>query len=386
MKLKIAFFCDAYLPTQSGAVVSAHTTAEELRARGHHVTIFAPRNKHWHEPEEDIVRFAAGHWYLATDFPVAWPFLTRASFRAEAGFRRENFDIVHSHSPFTIGTVGARWARRCKIPVVFTFHTLYHRYLHYVPAPRAWTRSSIVFWVRHHCYLCNHIIAPSRPVAQIVAHLQPRTPCSVIPTGIDPDKFASGDGEKVRLNYGVLSDEVVLLYAGRVVREKNLVFLLKTLAPLLKDKNLRVRLMIVGGGMFLEEMKILAAQMGIGQSVIFTGWIPFDEMRDFYAAADIFTFASRTETQGISIAEALAAGLPCVVVGAMGAAEAVTDGVEAFVVPPREEEFRSAVSRLIRDPKLRQTMSENARRKAPGLSCKATTDALLELYAQLIHR
>lgn len=386
--MNIAFFCDAYKPTSSGVAVSAETTAEELRARGHRVTIFAPRYKGYEETDERVVRFPAGHWFRAKDFPVAWPLLPRASLFAEARFRREKFDIVHSHSPFTIGTVGARWARHHRIPLIFTFHTLYHRYLHYVPAPSAWTRSYIVWWVRHYCYLCDHIIAPSRPVAQIVARLQPGVPRTVLTTGIDVARFASGRREPVREQYGIGPDDIVLLYVGRIVKEKNLAFLLKTLAPLLRydtppKGEPRVRLMLVGGGHDFEATKALATQLGIAPKTIFTGFVEPAKMPDYYAASDIFTFASRTETQGVSIAEALAAGLPCVVVGAMGAAEAVTDKCDGFIVPPREQPFREAVELLMSDPALRQRMAHAARHNSPRFSQQHSVDALLNLYAQV---
>ncbi|HEX8236311.1 MAG TPA: glycosyltransferase [Abditibacteriaceae bacterium] len=387
--MKIAFFCDAYQPTRSGVAVSVDTTAQELRARGHHVTIFAPRYKAHSEIEPDVVRFPAFHWFRARDFPVAYPLLPRASLFAGVRFRREQFDIVHSHSPFTIGVLGARWARSNGIPIVFTFHTLYHRYLHYVPAPHAWTRSYVVWWVRHYCYLCNHVIAPSRPVAQIVARLQPRVPCSVLPTGIDIARFASASSsqrDQTRQRLGIEPDEVVLLYVGRIVLEKNLVFLLRSLAPLLEGKRdaPKVRLVLVGGGHALEPMRDLTVQLNIAEKVIFTDFVAPSSTLDYYAAADTFVFASRTETQGVSIAEALAAGLPCVVVGAMGAAEAVTDGVDGIIVPPSEEQFRHAVESLVKDAGLRRSMSQAARCKAPLLSREHCVDELLQLYCSLM--
>jgi len=388
--LKIAFFCDAYRPTRSGVAVSVETTSEELRRRGHHVTIFAPRYKGFVETDERVVQFPAGHWFRARDFPVAWPLLPRASLFAEARFRREDFDIVHSHSPFTIGTVGARWARSCGIPLVFTFHTLYHRYLHYVPAPSAWTRSYIVWWVREYCALCDHIIAPSRPVSQIVARLSPGIPHSVLSTGIDVTRFASGSRNRGREKHNIGEDELVLLYVGRIVKEKNLAFLFHSLAPLLRDEELlkgrKLRLMMVGGGPALEFLQALAEQLNIADKVIFTGFVEPSSTPDLYAASDLFVFASRTETQGVSIAEALAAGLPCVVVGAMGAAEAITDSREGFVVPPREDAFRHAVKRLIENATLRDQMAHAARLKAPQLSQQHSVDALLKLYEKMIKR
>jgi 1,2-diacylglycerol 3-alpha-glucosyltransferase len=396
--LNIAFFCDAYIPTRNGVAVSVETTAQQLRARGHHVMIFAPRYKGYQDLDDHVIRFPAGHWFRAKDFPVAWPFLPRASFLAEARFRHEKFDIVHSHSPFTLGTLGARWARRLNIPLVFTFHTLYHRYLHYVPAPHTWTRSSVVWWVHHYCYLCDHIIAPSRPVAQIVQRLRPDAPRSVLPTGIDVERFASGQGDRVRAHCGIEPDEIVLLYVGRIVLEKNLVFLLKSLAPLLRgevpldttnttqDRKPRLRLMLVGGGPDLESLRELSVHLKIAEYTTFTDFVDPAGIPDYYAASDLFVFASRTETQGVSIAEALAAGLPCVVVGAMGAAEAITDGCEGLVVPPREDQFRAAVARLIKDPQLRCKMANAARRKAPQLSHEKRVDALIDLYTSLLQK
>jgi len=382
--LNIAFFCDAYKPTCSGVAVSIETTAQELRSRGHRVTIYAPRYNGYEEHDPNVIRFPAGHWFRARDFPVAWPLLPRASVRTGTRFRRANYDIVHSHSPFTIGTTGARWARRNGTPIVFTFHTLYHRYLHYVPAPSAWTRSYIVWWVRQYCQLCDHIIAPSRAVAQVVSHLAPDTSRSIIPTGIDTARFASGNRASLREQLKIANDQVVLLYVGRLVREKNLEFLLRSVAPLLRQSSTRSRLVLVGGGPALEFLRELSHDLGIADKVVFTGFVPPEKTPDYYAASDMFVFASRTETQGVSIAEALAAGLPCVVVGAMGAAEAVTNGVNGIVVPPRENAFRNAVAQLLFDPQLRASMSRKARELSPSLSQSRSVDALLELYRATI--
>jgi glycosyltransferase involved in cell wall biosynthesis len=226
-------------------------------------------------------------------------------------------------------------------------------------------------------------------VAQIVSHLQPRVPCSVLPTGVDIARFGSASPaqrEETRQRVGIAPDEVVLLYVGRIVREKNLVFLMRSLEPLLNQEGgtPKVRLVLVGGGPDMEPMRKLAVQMNIADKVIFTDFVAPSSTLDYYAAADTFVFASRTETQGVSIAEALAAGLPCVVVGAMGAAEAVTDGVDGFIVPPNEEQFRKAAERLVASPNLRGSMAHAARVKAPLLSREHCVDELLQLYCSLI--
>lgn len=388
--MNIAFFCDAYQPTRSGVAVSIATTTEELRRRGHRVIIFAPRYTDYEDEDEDVVRFPAGHWVLARDFPVAWPLLPRVNANALQRFEQDKFDIVHSHSPFIIGALGAHLARREGVPHIYTFHTLYHHYLHYAPLPYKFSRTYTLRQVRRHCRLCNHIIAPSEPIAKIVSRLSSNVPTSIVPTGIDVERFAGGNGAVVREQYEIAANDLVLLYVGRLGAEKNLVFLLQALAPLLRDdfetlnpKNRRIRLMLVGGGPAMDELRVLTRQLGIAQNVIYTNFVEPSSIADYYAAADIFTFASRTETQGVSIAEALAAGLPCVVVGAMGAAQAITNGVNGIIVPPRETPFREAVARLIVDEPLHLSMSAAARQSSWELSREHRVSQLLEIYEQM---
>ena len=167
--MKIAFFCDAYTPTRNGVAVSAASTAEELRRRGHEVTIFAPRYRGYVDRDETVVRFPAMQWFRAKDFALALPILSSPLVlpvlrRQERYFAAQNFDVVHTHSPFTMGTIGARWGRKYGVPVVFTFHTLYHHYLHYAPLPYWYSRPYTVKRVRRHCGYCRHVIAPSRAI------------------------------------------------------------------------------------------------------------------------------------------------------------------------------------------------------------------------------
>ena len=394
--MKIAFFCDAYKPTCNGVAVSASTTAEELRRRGHEVIIFAPRYRGHQDDNsgEIIVRFPAMQWFRAKDFALALPILSSPYImpllRAqEQFFAAQKFDLVHTHSPFTIGTIGARWARKYGVPAVFTFHTLYHRYLHYAPLPLWYSRPYTIKRVRRHCSFCRHVIAPSQAIARRMKYFCPGMKVSVVPTGVQLEKFANGDGETVRSRYKIAPDDLVLLYVGRIVREKSLDFLLRAVAPLLgepkgKQNEKRVRLMLIGGGPALRELRNLAAQLGVQNEIICTGFVDAAQIPDFLAAGDIFVFASRSETQGVSISEALVSGLPCVVVGAMGAAEAVTPAENGFVVPPNEEKFRASVQKLIGNRDLREKMAASARKSAPTLALQNNVDKLEKIYQDLL--
>lgn len=377
--MKIAFFCDAYTPTRNGVAVSAQSTARELRSRGHEVVIYAPHYTGHFDSDPHVERFAASHWFRARDYPVVWPAMPHLNLGARLRFQRKNYDVVHTHSPFTMGSVGATWARQQGKPVVFTFHTLYHRYLHYVPLPPGVTRSYILWTLSRYCRRCRHIIAPSRPVAQIVHRFNSQVPCSVVPTGVDVTGFDRADGPAARRRWGIAADEVVLLYVGRMVAEKNLAFLLHAVAPLLREER-KVRLVLAGGGPLIGELRSMAESCGVTDRVVLTGFLDRSELVDLYAGSNLFVFASRTETQGISIAEALSAGLPCVVVGAMGAAESVQDGLTGLIVPPRQGDFRDAVSGLIEDPERCATMSRHALESASRLTIQHSVDRLLEIY------
>ena len=389
--MKIGFFCDAYTPTRNGVAISAAGSAAELRRRGHEVVIFAPNYRGHADPDETVVRFPAVPWYRSKDFALALPVISSPLVlplfaRQEAFFAAQNFDVVHTHSPFTIGTIGARWAQRHGVPMVFTFHTLYHRYLHYAPLPIWYSRPYTVNRLRRHARLCRHVIAPSQAIARRIGYFCPNLPVTVLPTGIDLACFQTGDGSAVRARLGISDDEIVLLYAGRIAAEKNLPFLLEAVAPLL-GKNLgqaRVRLLLVGGGPLLEAMKSLSKRLKVAEDVIFTGFVAPKDMPSHFAAGNIFVFASRTETQGVSIAEAQASGLPCVVVGALGAAEGVSNGVTGLVTGPKLSEFRFAVARLLQDFELRAAMTLAATDSARNFSIVSHGQRLEAVYRQIV--
>jgi 1,2-diacylglycerol 3-alpha-glucosyltransferase len=380
--MKIAFFCDTYVPTKNGIATSASTTANELRKRGHRVVIFAPRFTGYEDTDPDVIRFAAGHWFKAKDFPVAWPFASRVAPKAAMQFRREKFDVVHVHSPFVMGGIGKSWARFHFIPLVWTFHTLYHHYAHYSITPPRASRMYIVWRIRQMIEKCDRVIAPSFAIERVIQKLHPNAPTYVLPTGVDVDKFKGGQRHPLRENLGLDPQETLLLYVGRLAPEKNLAFLLRSVAPILK--NHRARLLMVGGGPDLELCRELARKLGVFEKVIFPGFIEPKQIPDYYAASDIFTFASRTETQGLSISEALCAGLPSVVVNAMGAAEAIEPNGDGFLVPPTEARFREAVLQLVESRELRQQFSQRALERSPQFSIEKRVTQLIDLYKNIV--
>lgn len=352
----------------------------ELEVRGVSFYIFAPQYKGC-VPEDRVFRFFSVPAPTNPGFTLAIPF----SFRIGNTLKKLNLDLVHVHSPFLMGMLGARWARRLKIPLVFTHHTLYEEYVHYFPVlhkPARWVTR------RHTVAFCNRSDLVLVPTGVIKEHLRDTgvtAPVEVLPTGVDLKAFKGGDREGFRRRYGINPEERVLVYVGRLGKEKNVEFLLRALRHV-SEQVQGTRLVLVGGGPQRRELFEVAKENGVENRVVFTGPIPLDEVKDCYAAGDIFVIASVTETQGLVIGEAKVAGLPVVAVRAKGVSEMVNDGIDGYLTPLDEKVFAERVCRLIKNPALYQQLRAGALEKAGDLAASKSAERLLECYNALVTR
>jgi glycosyltransferase involved in cell wall biosynthesis len=359
-------------------VRSIETFKAELEARNVSFYIFAP-NYPGCVPEERVYRFASVPAPTNPGFRLAVPL----SFRIGTVLRSLQPDLIHVHSPFLMGGLGARWAKRLSIPLIFTYHTLYEEYVHYFPllkkAARSVTRRRTIGF----CNRSDLVIAPTRVIK---AHLKKngvRTPVKVVPTGVKLSVFQGGDREGFRRRHGISADETVLVYVGRLGKEKNIGFLLGALR-LVNARAPRVKLVLVGGGPQRAELMETARQNRVESQVVFAGPIPPDRVKDGYAAGDIFVMASLTETQGLVILEAKAAGLPAVAVSAQGVCEMVDEGVDGFLTPLDEDVFASRICQLIEDRGLRGTFASNALKRAEEMDASRAAESLLVLYRTIL--
>ncbi|ACX52165.1 glycosyl transferase group 1 [Ammonifex degensii KC4] len=376
--MRVGIFADSYLPYVSGVVRSIETFREELEKRGVIFFLFVP----WYpgcQKEPNIYRFWALPAPTNPDFTLPLPFSPRLG----STLRSLKLDLIHVHGPFLMGSLGARWARRLNLPLVFTYHTLYEAYVHYFPFLRSWARTLTRRYTVGFCNRCDLVLAPSLAIKKYLEQNGVKAPVEVLPTGIKLSSFRGGDREAFRLNFNLSLEEKVLVYVGRLGEEKNLRFLLRSFA-LVKKELEATRLVLVGGGPQKEELEKLARSLGVGQEVIFTGPLPPDKVKDAYAAADLFVIASLTETQGLVVGEAKAAGLPVVGVEANGVKEMVRHGLDGFLTPPDEKAFAAAVIRLLSDEELYRKFKQEALKGAEELSSERQAERLLQLYRQLV--
>lgn len=377
MKLRIAHFTDSYKPYNSGVVHSISVLKEELSRLGHDVMIFAPSYPHVPE-EENTFRFYSLPAPTNPDYNLAVPYSRHLS----KTIKRMKPHVIHVHHPFSLGWVGMRYARRLGLPLVYTCHTLYEYYSHYLPLPPKLAQYIIKKLCLDFCNRCDVIITPTVATRNYLRKLGVKTHMEVIPTGIDARIFSPRDPRWLRNRYNIKPGEKVLLFVGRMGQEKNATFILKSFARLYRALP-HTRLVMVGEGPQKRELKKMARDLGVGDKVTFTGLLPQNEVVKCYHGADIFVFASLSETQGLVVPEAKTAGLPVVALKANGVSEMVEDGVDGFLTEPSVEEFTAKVKLLLENEVLRKEMAQRAVKNAEKLSSPTFALNILEVYFSL---
>jgi 1,2-diacylglycerol 3-alpha-glucosyltransferase len=362
-----------------GVSTAVETIRTGLERLGHAAIVVAPRMPGGSRREPGIVRVPAVPAPTYPDFSLPLPVLSRLA----RTLGELALDVVHAQHPFLLGGTAARLARQTGVPLCFTYHTLYDKYAHYVPLPRSLVARQAIRWSTRYANLADLVLAPSETLARRLAGQGVRRPIAVLPTGVDLDRFCPGDRGAARRRLGLPAEATVLLYVGRLDREKNLEFLLASLARVLARRP-GARVLMVGRGTRAAALRQEAARLGIGTRVAFTGGIPPQEIPIYYQAADLFVFASTTETQGLAVLEAMATGLPVVAVRAPGTDEAVVDGVSGLLVPEDSEAFARAVAGVLSDAGLVAKLHGGSREAAQHFAVPALTARLVELYRGLL--
>lgn len=375
--MKVALFSESYLPYLNGVSISIRILHEELTRRGHEVWIYAPHFRNYQDPYPTVRRFPSFATPFEPDYPIAVPIAPRLW----REFRQQGFDVVHTHTPFFAGMAGASWARRLNIPLVSTYHTLYEQYLHYVPAivPRGLVRRVLRWHLKRYYESVDAVMTPSEIGAEVLRTYGVSKPITPIRNPVLP--FPEVSKQEARAKLGIPDEVWMLLYVGRMAPEKNVHVLLRAM-PFIVRGCPSAKLWLVGPGPALESLQALREELGLGERVVFTGPIPRDEVSLYLLSADLFVFPSVTESQGLVLDEAQAAGLPCIVANGGGAPEAVDFGQCGLIVEPTPEAFVEAVLYLTRHEEARERLRQNAIRKRETLSVPAVVDRILAVYEQ----
>ena len=378
--MNIVMMTNTYTPHVGGVARSVQSFVDGYRRRGHRVLVVAPEFPDTPEEEQGVIRLPAIQRFNGSDFSVVLPVPGYLS----ASLDEFEPDVIHSHHPFLVGSTALRAAQARRCPLVFTHHTMYEQYTHYVPGDSDILKRFVIRLSTSYANLCDLVFAPSESVAGLLRRRGVRRPVEVIPTGVRREDFAAGDGARFRRAMGIPADARVVGHLGRLAPEKNLEFLAGAAARLL-EADPRAWFLVVGEGPSAGEIRRILAGRGVADRLCLAGKRVQPELADAYHAMDVFAFASLSETQGMVLAEAMAAGLPVVAVDAPGVREVVRDGRNGYLLPSLDEAaFADALQGLFRhlaeDP---APWREAVARTAVDYSLERAVDRALRGYASL---
>lgn len=311
--MRVGLFTDTYLPQISGVATSIKTLKEELEKQGHEVYIFTTTDKHVKRYEDPtIIRLPSVPFISFTDRRIVY----RGLFESYKIAKTYKLDIIHTQTEFSLGILGKMVGKALRIPVIHTYHTQYEDYVRYIANGKLIRPSMVKYIVRGFLNDLDGVICPSRIALNLLDGYSVKIPKRIIPTGIDLKEYerpdiSQEDIVKLREKWAIASDETVLLSLSRVSYEKNIQALLANMPKILSN-NPKVKLLIVGDGPYLEELKEQAQDLAVMDNVIFTGMVSHNETALYYKAADFFISASTSETQGLTYAESLASGKPII--------------------------------------------------------------------------
>ncbi|KXT75577.1 glycosyltransferase family 4 protein [Streptococcus sp. DD12] len=311
--MRIGLFTDTYFPQVSGVATSIRTLKDELEKLGHDVYIFTTTDKNVDRYEDPtIVRLPSVPFFAFKERRFAYGGFSTALKLA----KQYKLDMIHTQTEFSLGMLGINIARELKIPVIHTYHTQYEDYVHYIAKGRLITPGMVKYFVRGYLSEVDGVICPSRIVLNLLDTYKVKIPKRVIPTGIKLENYVRNDIDPqavsaLKERLGLKTGDTMLLSLSRVSYEKNIQAILQAL-PEIVAQNTHIKLVVVGDGPYLDDLKKLAKKLQVTDAVVFTGMVDHDQVALYYRACDFFISASTSETQGLTYTESLASGRPII--------------------------------------------------------------------------
>ncbi|MBC8330844.1 MAG: glycosyltransferase [Anaerolineae bacterium] len=382
-RLHIAHFTNMYHPVINGVVRSVSAYRDAFTKMGHNVFVFAQHNDDYEDNEPFVFRYPSLDLPISVDIPAVIP----VSPFVDRLLPALKLDLIHAHHPALLGLTAANKANKLDLPLVFTFHSRYQEYSHYIPLPQqsvqGFVKDMIHIWLGEFIEKCHHIVLPSESMRKILVEEYGLSGgYTVVPTGIDLTPFREINGQATRAQLGWQNDKV-MISVGRLAAEKNWHTLIEASANAMQH-NPDLRLAIIGAGPEGDMIRKLPQSLGIARRVDFLGRIPFNEIPRYLKAADCFVFASTSETQGLVTLEALAAGLPVVAVAASGTSDIVRDNIEGFTTRNDSGALSAAILQMFADPERTARFKSAAFERAQNFEINNQAKRLEAVYLQAI--
>lgn len=384
--LRIAMFTNNYLPFIGGVPISIERLRRGLQAMQDSVLIVAPRYRDQPRNEDNVLRvpslLSMGE---KREFRLANIFLKRIRTRLKI-FQP---DIIHLHHPIWMGSVGMFIGRRLKVPVIYTYHTRLEHYAHFVPLPGNLFRNLISHaLIKRFANKCDAVIVPTYSTEEYLRMIGVTSPTFVQPTGIEYKRFqkvSDEDISRLRESLGI-QDETIFVSVSRLSNEKNIDFMIDAIHSLRQRSDQPFRFLMIGDGHQRDRLQQRIDELDLGQHFTLVGAVPPEDMATWYRLGDAFLFASKSETQGMVILEAMAAGLPVVAVRSSGIDDVVRQNFNGFKTPEKQDQWCARVQQLLEDPALRNEMAENALAFSADYSVEQFSEDMREIYALTLAR
>ena len=382
--MKILLISDVYFPRVNGVSTSIRTFSEQLQRLGHSVHLIAPVYSANTEDEAWITRVSASSIYFDPEDKLM---KFGEILKLLPSLKSQHFNLIHIHTPFVAHYAGLKLAKLLQIPVVETYHTFFEDYLHhYLPwIPSLAARGLARLISRRQCNQVNAIVAPSQPMLDVLRTYGIKSQAAVIATGLQARSFAQTDGDAFKQKYGIGSARPMLLYVGRVAFEKNISFLV-SVVKLLSETMPDVLFVITGEGPAESSLHASVKTLGLEHNVQFIGFLDREkELNGCYQAADIFIFASKSETQGLVLLEAMAQGTPVVAIAELGTASILVEGEGAIIAPDNALAFMQKTHELLNDSAQREHLGTRAREYAKSKWSAATqAERMVMFYSDIV--
>ncbi len=379
--MKICIFSESFEPILNGVAVSIGILLKGLRENGNEAYVVTSSYRGHNDADSHVFRVPAIHTWIDPSYPIPIPWFSQIHKK----LRELKPDIIHTHTPWLLGQIGLKLAKRMQIPCVSTCHTQYTEYTHYFPfAPQIVKRLFIINLMRRYYNQCDGVIVPSKLMMEMLQGFGVRAPMYVIPTANDLNTVMDPNARaQIRQKAGIPESARVLLYVGRLAKEKNLNLIFEAFEKL-AQKHGDLYLLIVGGGPYESTAKQIASSLKSLNRIVFAGAKPRSEVTKYYSAGDIFVFPSMTETQGLVLCEAMAAGLPCVAVRAGGSTEMINEGEDGLLAENDVDDFAAKIELLLTDKEMHSRFSESAVRNSALFTPAEMTAKVLAVYKSVL--
>ena len=382
--MRIGIFTDTYIPFINGVTTSVLMLKGALEKKGHEVFIVTVNNEDLHykyEDDDKIIRIPGVpigiyDYRLTGIYPL----------KAINKIKKWNLDVIHSQTEFGVGTFARIIAKQFNIPLVHTYHTMYEDYIHYITKGyfKKSSKKLVEYFTLFYCdKTITELVVPTKKTYELFKKkYKVDRNIYIVPTGIDVERFYRENNKvdvvKFRRELGLNKDDFVILFVGRIGREKNLDLLVSSMKSLI-DVSKKIKLLVVGDGPDADMYKEYVKKNNISNNVIFTGKVSWDKVVSYYIISDVFATASTTETQGLTVIEAMAASLPVVCINDESFNTTVVNGLNGMIFNNRRE-YKRAIITLFNDRKLLSNLGRQARIESEMHSSKYFAEKLLDVY------